>query len=82
MHPINWRGWWDYGTGALGDVGCHLIDIPFRTLNLKYPKAAECSVGKCFFSNVVGRFNPESCPPSSFITINFDATSKSKSPIE
>ena len=51
MHPFNWRGWWDYGTGALGDVGCHLIDIPFRTLGLKYPKAAECR--KCFFSNVV-----------------------------
>ena len=45
LHPFNWRGWWDYGTGALGDVGCHLIDIPFRTLNLKYPTDAECSVG-------------------------------------
>ena len=31
LHPFNWRGWWEYGTGALGDVGCHLIDIPFRT---------------------------------------------------
>ncbi len=30
MHPFNWRGWWEYGTGALGDMGCHLIDIPFR----------------------------------------------------
>ena len=37
IHPFNWRGWWDYGTGALGDVGCHLIDIPFRTLGLGYP---------------------------------------------
>ena len=42
LHPFNWRGWWDYGTGALGDVGCHLIDIPFRTLGLKYPTDAEC----------------------------------------
>tara|TARA_X000001036_G_C20664218_1_gene800113 strand:- start:660 stop:2105 length:1446 start_codon:yes stop_codon:yes gene_type:complete len=81
MHPFNWRGWWDYGTGALGDVGCHLIDIPFRTLGLKYPKAAECSVGSVFSQMWSPDFNPEGCPPSSFITINFDATSKSKSPI-
>ena len=81
MHPFNWRGWWDYGTGALGDVGCHLIDIPFRTLGLKYPKAAECSIGSVFSKMWSPDFNPESCPPSSFITINFDATSKSKSPI-
>ena len=30
LYPFNWRGWWDYGTGSLGDMGCHLIDIPFR----------------------------------------------------
>lgn len=48
LHPFNWRGWWDYGTGALGDVGCHLIDIPFRTLGLKYPTDAECSVGAVY----------------------------------
>ena len=51
IHPFNWRGWWEYGTGALGDVGCHLIDIPFRTLNLKYPKSAECSV-EAYLQNV------------------------------
>ena len=45
-HPFNWRGWWAYGTGALGDMGCHLIDVPFRTLGLHYPKAVECSVGQ------------------------------------
>ena len=46
MHPFNWRGWWDYGTGALGDMGCHLIDVPFKALGLKYPKSVECSIGK------------------------------------
>ena len=82
MHPFNWRGWWDYGTGALGDVGCHLIDIPFRTLNLKYPTDAECSVGSVFTKMWTPDYHPEGCPPSSLITINFKATNKSKSPIK
>ncbi len=82
LHPFNWRGWWDYGTGALGDVGCHLIDIPFRTLGLKYPTDAECSVASVFSKMWTPDYNPESCPPSSFITLHFGATEKSKSPIE
>lgn len=82
IHPFNWRGWWDYGTGALGDVGCHLIDIPFRTLGLKYPTDAECSVGMVYSQMWNADYHPEGCPPSSFITLHFDATDKSKSPIE
>jgi len=82
LHPFNWRGWWDYGTGALGDVGCHLIDIPFRTLGLKYPTDAECSVGSVFSKMWTPDYNPEGCPASSFITLHFAATAKSKSPIE
>jgi len=82
IHPFNWRGWWAYGTGALGDVGCHLIDIPFRTLGLKYPKDADCSVGSVYSQMWNADYNPEGCPPSSFITLHFDATEKSKSPIE
>jgi len=82
MHPFNWRGWWDYGTGALGDVGCHLIDIPFRTLGLKYPTDAECSVSSVYSQMWTADYHPEGCPPSSFITLHFDATEKSKSPIE
>ncbi|RQP19446.1 MAG: gfo/Idh/MocA family oxidoreductase, partial [Parapedobacter sp.] len=35
--PGSWRGWWDYGTGALGDLGCHLLEAPFSVLDLKYP---------------------------------------------
>lgn len=82
MHPFNWRGWWDYGTGALGDVGCHLIDIPFRTLGLKYPTDAECSVGSVFSKMWSPDYIPEGCPPSSIVTLHFEATQKSKSPIE
>ena len=82
MHPFNWRGWWEYGTGALGDVGCHLIDIPYRTLGLKYPKDAECSVGSVFTKMWTPEYIPEGCPPSSFITLNFDPTEKNPSPIE
>ncbi len=82
LHPFNWRGWWDYGTGALGDVGCHLIDIPFRTLGLKYPTDAECSVGSVYSQMWNADYHPEGCPPSSFTTLHFGATEKSKSPIE
>jgi len=81
IHPFNWRGWWEYGTGALGDVGCHLMDIPFRTLGLMYPTAAECSVSSVYSQMWTPDYNPEGCPPSSFITLNFDATEKSNSPI-
>ncbi|NRB52056.1 MAG: Gfo/Idh/MocA family oxidoreductase [Saprospiraceae bacterium] len=82
IHPFNWRGWWEYGTGALGDVGCHLIDIPFRTLGLKYPTDAECSVGAVYTKMWNAEYHPEGCPPSSFITLHFEATEKSKAPIE
>ncbi|MEP1088028.1 MAG: Gfo/Idh/MocA family oxidoreductase [Algoriphagus sp.] len=81
LHPFSWRGWWDYGTGALGDVGCHLIDIPFRTLGLHYPTDAECSVGSVYSGMWTADYHPAGCPASSFISLNFAATPKSKSPI-
>ena len=40
-HPFNWRGWVDWGQGALGDMGAHLIDHPFWALNLGYPTSIE-----------------------------------------
>jgi len=40
-HPFKWRGWWDFGTGALGDIGCHSLDPIFRALKLKYPTTVQ-----------------------------------------
>jgi len=40
-HPFRWRGWWDFGTGALGDIGCHSLDPVFRALKLKYPTSLQ-----------------------------------------
>lgn len=41
--PWNWRGWWDYGTGALGDMACHIMHTPFKALKLGYPTKVEAS---------------------------------------
>ncbi|MEE2770679.1 MAG: Gfo/Idh/MocA family oxidoreductase [Bacteroidota bacterium] len=71
--PFNWRGWWDYGTGALGDMGCHLIEPPFNILDLKYPKDVECSVGTVYVDEFQQGYFPESCPPSSHVTMTFDS---------
>jgi hypothetical protein len=69
--PTRWRGYWDYGTGALGDMGCHLIDVPFRALKLGYPTSVECSLTNTyqdFFKEVVYDETP---PASSVIHLEF-----------
>ncbi|HEX5830265.1 MAG TPA: Gfo/Idh/MocA family oxidoreductase, partial [Gemmatimonadaceae bacterium] len=42
-HPFNWRGWVDFGVGALGDMGAHLIDHPYWALELGYPSTVEAT---------------------------------------
>ncbi|MDY0239142.1 MAG: Gfo/Idh/MocA family oxidoreductase, partial [Bacteroidales bacterium] len=42
-HPWNWRGWWDFGTGALGDMACHILQPVVKALNLKSPVAVQGS---------------------------------------
>ncbi len=73
-HPFKWRGWWNFGTGALGDMGCHLIDPPFRVLQLGYPTEVECSVGQIFLEDWVPEYIPEGCPPSSHVQVKFPKT--------
>lgn len=75
-HPFKWRGWWNFGTGALGDMGCHLIDPPFRVLGLGYPTEVESSVGAVFTKDWTPEYLPESCPPSSRTQLKFQATEK------
>ncbi|WP_405326009.1 Gfo/Idh/MocA family protein [Leeuwenhoekiella sp. LLG6367-2.1] len=80
--PFNWRGWWDYGTGALGDMGCHLVEVPIRVLNLKYPKDVQCSVGSVYVDEFKRGYFPEACPPSSHVTMTFAQTDKTKGDVK
>ena len=80
-HPFKWRGWWNFGTGALGDMGCHLIDPPFRVLGLGYPTEVECSVGSVFLKDWTPEYIPEGCPPSSRVQLKFPASKKNNSPV-
>ena len=76
--PFNWRGWWNYGTGALGDMGCHIIEPAFRVLNLKYVKDVQASVGSVYVDEFRRGYFPDSCPPSSHVTMTFPKTNKTK----
>jgi predicted dehydrogenase len=71
--PFNWRGWWDYGTGALGDMACHIIEPPFRVLGLNYPTDVTASVGSVYVDEFKRGYFPESCPPSSSVVLTFPA---------
>lgn len=76
--PFNWRGWWDYGTGALGDMGCHLLEAPFSALGLKYAKDVQASVGSVYVDEFKRGYFPDSCPPSSHVTLTFPKTEKTQ----
>ena len=62
--PFDWRGWWDYGSGAIGDMGCHTIDAVYWALELGAPEhvSAEVTGGNEF-----------SCPKGSIVTYRFPA---------
>lgn len=69
--PFNWRGWWDYGTGALGDMACHIMAPAFAVAGLGYPISAECSVATKYIENWNKAYYPDSGPIASHITLTF-----------
>lgn len=79
--PFNWRGWWDYGTGALGDMGCHLLEVPFSVLGLSYVQDVQASVGSVYVDEFKRGYFPESCPPSAHATMTFPKTAKTQGPV-
>jgi predicted dehydrogenase len=64
-HAFNWRGWHDFGTGALGDMACHGVNMPFRALKLGYPVRVECELASRAF--------PETYPLTSRVRFDFPA---------
>ncbi|MEA1786621.1 Gfo/Idh/MocA family oxidoreductase [Arenibacter sp. GZD96] len=69
--PFKWRGWWDFGTGALGDMGCHIMETPFGVLDLGYPTEAEASCTTVWVGDFVEADYSASCPPSSVVRLKF-----------
>lgn len=69
--PFNWRGWWAFGTGALGDMACHIMDPVFRCLPIDYPSDVEASVATIWKEMWNDSANPDSCPPSSIIHLTY-----------
>jgi len=63
-HPFAWRGWWDYGTGALGDMACHTLNMPYMALSLQHPTSVEAQQSG---------HNKESYPKWSIIKYEFPA---------
>jgi predicted dehydrogenase len=62
--PFRWRGWWDFGTGALGDMACHLLDAAYWVLDLGYPSRVEAETSQLF---------TETAPKATRVTFTYPA---------
>ncbi|MCG3197997.1 MAG: Inositol 2-dehydrogenase/D-chiro-inositol 3-dehydrogenase [bacterium] len=69
-HPFVWRGWWDFGTGVLGDIGCHNFSAIFKALKLGPPSTVEATstAAQC-----PPEVNNESAPVASIVHYEFPA---------
>ena len=66
-HPFAWRGWWDFGTGAIGDMACHTGNMAFMALKLAHPTKVSAEAGDV---------NPETCPSYAHVTLEFPSREK------
>ncbi len=66
-HPFAWRGFWDFGTGALGDMACHTMNMPYMALDLQHPTSLQAETSG---------HNNETYPAWSIIKYEFPATDK------
>ena len=71
--PATWKGWWDFGTGALGDMGCHIIDHPVWALGLGAPMVVEARTTIDGSTLAGNQRNFETYPIASLITFEFPA---------
>jgi hypothetical protein len=74
-HPGVWRGWWDFGTGGLGDMGCHILDHTFWSMKLGHPTSVEAS-SSIFVSQSMNwnkERNKESYPQATIVRYRFPA---------
>jgi len=72
--PFDWRGWSDFGTGALGDMACHIMDPVYRILPILYPNTVECSISDAFKGKFETANYPQSFPNSSKIHLSYPRT--------
>ncbi len=72
IHPFFWRGWWEYGAGALGDIGCHTLNTPVWVLDLPHPERIDVEVKEV---------NPLYTPDGSIVTYRF-AERNGKPPVK
>ncbi len=70
-HPMSWRGWWDFGTGPLGDMGCHILDPAFWALKLENPVSVEATT-----THWEKEVSEETYPRAAIIRYQFPARGK------
>lgn len=69
--PFNWRGWWDFGTGAMGDMACHILDPVFKALKLGHPVKIEASMSQVWSGFFAQADYADSCPVASIVHLEF-----------
>ncbi len=72
--PGTWRAWWDFGTGSLGDLGCHILDAAFWALKLQYPSSVEACIST-YWHGLWKKTEPrnETYPRSTIVRYKFPA---------